>query len=113
MNIDDKIIKRARQQYLHEQYLKEDKKLPHLLEDVDSAVQRLKNNIKDTTDPDKKVMLDQMLCRVVSAIGELESAVKSGNDDMIHSAKEVNPTMKNLDLSHLGFFFLKCLKDNY
>lgn len=87
-DIDDKIIKRARQQYLFEQYLKEEKSLSQILEDVDAVVKRLRETLQNTTDPDKKVMLDQMLSRVVVVMSDVESAVKSKSEDKILASKE-------------------------
>ncbi|KAK3925356.1 Cysteine--tRNA ligase, cytoplasmic [Frankliniella fusca] len=88
-DIDDKIIKRARQHYLFGQYLKQEHKLPQILEDVGAVVKKLKGNIETTTDPDKKLMLDQMLSRVELAVGEVESAVKSNDANRIMSAREL------------------------
>lgn len=88
-DIDDKIIKRARQHYLFGQYLKKEHKLSQILEDVDAVVKKLKGNIQNTTDPNKKTMLDQMLSRVELAVGEVESAVKSGDQNKIISAREL------------------------
>lgn len=88
-DIDDKIIKRARQQHLFEQYLKEGRKLPQILEDVDSVIKRLKETIQNTVDPDKKNMLDQMLSKVELAMSEVESAVKSADQNKIMSSQEL------------------------
>lgn len=88
-DIDDKIIKRARQHYLFEKYLQEDRKLSQILEDMDSVIKRLTENIQNCTDPDKKVMLDQMLSKVQLAMGEVETSVKSGNQGTILSSKDV------------------------
>lgn len=88
-DIDDKIIKRARQHYLFEKYLQEDRKLSQILEDMDSVIKRLTENIQNCTDPDKKVMLDQMLSKVQLAMGEVETSVKSGNQNTILSSKDV------------------------
>ncbi|XP_034243855.1 cysteine--tRNA ligase, cytoplasmic isoform X2 [Thrips palmi] len=87
-DIDDKIIKRARQHYLFEQYLKEEKSLSQILEDVDAVVRRLKETLQNTTDPDKKIMLDQMLSKVVVVMGDVEIAVKSKSEENILAAKK-------------------------
>lgn len=89
-DIDDKIIKRARQHYLFEQYVKEKKTLSQILEDVDAVVKRLKETLQNTTDPDKKVMLDQMLSKVVVVMSDVEVAVKSKSEENIAESKEVN-----------------------
>lgn len=56
-DIDDKIIKRARQDYLYEKYLKEGKSLEQILDDACAFSQEFENDLKGVTDPDKKTML--------------------------------------------------------
>nr|XP_006134961.1 cysteine--tRNA ligase, cytoplasmic isoform X2 [Pelodiscus sinensis] len=75
-DIDDKIIKRARQNYLYEQY--REKKLPavQLLEDVQIASEPFSAKLNDTTDPDKKQMLERIQNSVKSAVDHLEEAVQ-------------------------------------
>uniref|UniRef100_A0A8C8SPM1 Cysteine--tRNA ligase, cytoplasmic n=1 Tax=Pelusios castaneus TaxID=367368 RepID=A0A8C8SPM1_9SAUR len=75
-DIDDKIIKRARQNYLFEQY--REKKLPaaQLLEDVQGASEPFSAKLNDTADPDKKQMLERIQNAVKSAMELLEEAVQ-------------------------------------
>lgn len=102
-DIDDKIIKRARQHYLFEQYVKEGKTLSQILEDVDAVVKRLKETLQNTTDPDKKVMLDQMLSRVVVVMSEVEAAVKSKIEENIVASKEVKYILLKSSKETKGF----------
>lgn len=64
-DIDDKIIKRARQNYLYEKYLEESKgrEIEDIIKEHKSVLDLLHENIKKNTDPDKKVMLENLLKR--------------------------------------------------
>ncbi|XP_043915332.1 cysteine--tRNA ligase, cytoplasmic [Protopterus annectens] len=77
-DIDDKIIKRARQNYLFEQYQKKKPDPSKLLEDVKTALKPFTAKLAGTTDPDKKQMLERILDTVTSALGPLEKAVQNG-----------------------------------
>nr|XP_013047076.2 cysteine--tRNA ligase, cytoplasmic [Anser cygnoides] len=76
-DIDDKIIKRARQNYLFEQY-RENKITPaQLLEDVKTASELFSVKLNETTDPDKKQMLEKIQNAVKSAFDPLQAAVQA------------------------------------
>lgn len=60
-DVDDKIIKRARQSYLYEQYVNSSVTLEQLLEDQKLVLDAFNENLRATTDPDKKVMMEGML----------------------------------------------------
>ncbi|XP_043269194.1 cysteine--tRNA ligase, cytoplasmic [Venturia canescens] len=79
-DIDDKIIKRARQNYLYDKYIEEDHNLDTVLEDAKGVMSTFEATVKNTTDNDKKCMLEKMLLRVKNAVEELEKAV-STNDE--------------------------------
>lgn len=65
-DIDDKIIKRARQNYLYEQYVSAAKSLEQILDDHKHVLNQLNDVIQKNTDPDKKVLLDRSLQQYVS-----------------------------------------------
>ncbi|KAK4822029.1 hypothetical protein QYF61_006942 [Mycteria americana] len=76
-DIDDKIIKRARQNYLFERY-RENKSAPdQLLEDVKTASELFSVKLNETTDPDKKQMLERIQNAVKSAFDPLQEAVQA------------------------------------
>ncbi|XP_014742802.1 PREDICTED: cysteine--tRNA ligase, cytoplasmic isoform X2 [Sturnus vulgaris] len=76
-DIDDKIIKRARQNYLFERY-RENKSTPdQLLEDVRTASEPFSVKLNETTDPDKKQMLERIQNAVKSAFDPLQEAVQA------------------------------------
>ncbi|XP_048216984.1 cysteine--tRNA ligase, cytoplasmic isoform X2 [Perognathus longimembris pacificus] len=76
-DIDDKIIRRARQNYLFERY-REQKPVPaQLLEDVHSAMEPFSVKLSETTDPDKRQMLERIRQAVTLATEPLRQAVHS------------------------------------
>ncbi|KAM8814082.1 cysteine--tRNA ligase, cytoplasmic [Rhynchonycteris naso] len=76
-DIDDKIIRRARQNHLFEQYREKQPSAAQLLDDVHSALQPFSVKLSQTTDPDKKQMLERLQQAVQLAAEPLERAVQS------------------------------------
>lgn len=61
-DVDDKIIKRARQSYLYEKYVSDSSiTLEQLLEDQKHVLDAFNENLRATTDPDKRTMMEGML----------------------------------------------------
>lgn len=60
-DIDDKIIKRARQNYLYDQYAKSSISLEQILSDHKEVLEQLNDVIAKNTDADKKTLLARML----------------------------------------------------
>ncbi|XP_012280129.1 cysteine--tRNA ligase, cytoplasmic [Orussus abietinus] len=87
-DIDDKIIKRARQNYLYEKYLEQNLSLDKVLEDAKSVMSAFQDTVKTTTDSDKKSMLEKLLSKVKSAVENLEGAVKANDNAMIKEFQE-------------------------
>lgn len=86
-DIDDKIIKRARQNYLYEQYVNRTTSLEKLLEDNKEVMEAFQGNLGKTTDPDKKAMMERMLEKLTAAVDNLTIAVKSGEEDKMKEAQ--------------------------
>ncbi|XP_068116763.1 cysteine--tRNA ligase, cytoplasmic isoform X2 [Hyperolius riggenbachi] len=74
-DIDDKIIKRARQNYLFEQYKASRPQPEALLQDVRTALVPFTQKLSETTDPDKKQMLEKIHSAVTAALHPLEAAI--------------------------------------
>ncbi|CAD5219372.1 unnamed protein product [Bursaphelenchus okinawaensis] len=74
-DIDDKIIKRARQCFLFERYLKEDKNANDFIKDVTEALVLFSEKADKEGDKDKKKMLTEMITRVNETVKKLESEV--------------------------------------
>uniref|UniRef100_A0A336KAQ1 Cysteine--tRNA ligase, cytoplasmic n=1 Tax=Culicoides sonorensis TaxID=179676 RepID=A0A336KAQ1_CULSO len=87
-DIDDKIIKRARQNYLYENYLKKDVGIEDLIEDQKKVMIEFSETLQKTTDPDKKTMLTKILEKVQVAVDQLTEAVKSNDSKKLKEARE-------------------------
>lgn len=87
-DIDDKIIKRARQNYLYEQYSAEDRSLHAVLSDARQVLTKLSQTAKSTTDADKKQMFERLLVSLNDSIENLENAVKSGDTYKVEEATD-------------------------
>uniref|UniRef100_A0A8C0CQW4 Cysteine--tRNA ligase, cytoplasmic n=1 Tax=Balaenoptera musculus TaxID=9771 RepID=A0A8C0CQW4_BALMU len=77
-DIDDKIIKRARQNYLFEQYREKQPQAAQLLEDVSTALQPFSAKLRETSDPDKRQMLERLERAVRLAAEPLEEPARRG-----------------------------------
>ncbi|KAI1715685.1 tRNA synthetases class I (C) catalytic domain-containing protein [Ditylenchus destructor] len=77
-DIDDKIIKRARQNFLYDQYVgTSNGDFGRVASDVTAALNFFKKKVDIETDPDKKKMLGEMADKVSSAILQVESELKN------------------------------------
>ncbi|XP_017756900.1 PREDICTED: cysteine--tRNA ligase, cytoplasmic [Eufriesea mexicana] len=88
-DIDDKIIIRARQNYLYEKYIKENHTLDKILDDAKNVMFIFEDTVKNTNDVDKKSMLQKILCNVERAIENLENAVKLKDEDKMKEFQEL------------------------
>ncbi|XP_024884436.1 cysteine--tRNA ligase, cytoplasmic-like [Temnothorax curvispinosus] len=86
-DIDDKIIKRARQNYLYENYVKENHSLNKMLDDIREVMTNFENVVKTTNCADKKCMLEKMLHRITKAIEDLQ-AVKEKDEKKIAESQD-------------------------
>ncbi|KAG7219513.1 hypothetical protein INR49_019037 [Caranx melampygus] len=75
-DIDDKIIKRARQNYLLDQYKAKQPQAAQILQDVLSARGPFQAHLASTTDPDKKQMLEKLDAAVTAALQPLQAAME-------------------------------------
>ncbi|XP_050312975.1 cysteine--tRNA ligase, cytoplasmic isoform X2 [Anthonomus grandis grandis] len=87
-DIDDKIIKRARQNYLFDQYVSEKRELQTIVNDAGEVLKNITVKAKENTDPDKEPMYEKMLNRLNESILNLENAIKGGNDQKIIEAQQ-------------------------
>uniref|UniRef100_A0A7N6BK56 Cysteine--tRNA ligase, cytoplasmic n=1 Tax=Anabas testudineus TaxID=64144 RepID=A0A7N6BK56_ANATE len=76
-DIDDKIIKRARQNYLLDQYKEKQPQAAQILRDVLSAREPFQALLASTTDPDKKQMLERLDAAVTASLQPLQAAMES------------------------------------
>ena len=89
-DIDDKIIKRARQHYLYEKYVEENHSLNSILDDVKEVMSNFENVVRTTSSADKKCMLEQMLHKITRAIEDLQKAVKEKDERKIAKFQDVS-----------------------
>ncbi|XP_016968199.1 cysteine--tRNA ligase, cytoplasmic [Drosophila biarmipes] len=89
-DIDDKIIRRARQNHLFEEYAREAAKLPldQLLGQQKEVLQLFQQTCAKNTDPDKKIMLDKTLQRMNDAVEALTKAVAKGVEQEIAEKRQ-------------------------
>ncbi|XP_028156308.1 cysteine--tRNA ligase, cytoplasmic isoform X4 [Ostrinia furnacalis] len=86
-DIDDKIIKRARQNHLYEKYMKEPRNLNDTIDDATSVVNYYENVVRNTGDPDKKNAMQKMLDNIASAVKVLQQAVQENDSEKIKTSK--------------------------
>ncbi|XP_072375053.1 cysteine--tRNA ligase, cytoplasmic isoform X1 [Scyliorhinus torazame] len=90
-DVDDKIIKRARQNHLFEKYKEKNLGAMQLLEDIRTAFKSFSVKLAETTDPDKKQMLQRINKAVESSLKSLEEAMQQAL-----SSKEIGNRAKVL-----------------
>lgn len=88
-DIDDKIIKRARQQHLYERYVANSNNLSldQILDDQKQVMDMFMETVRTNTDADKKIMLDALLLRLTAAVDALATAVQSKESSAIDTAR--------------------------
>ena len=79
-DIDDKIIKRARQNHLYEQYLAKKLPLEQVLEDCNSVLLQFAKVVEETTNEDKRKMQEKLFNTLKSSISNVADAVKNGKN---------------------------------
>lgn len=78
-DIDDKIIKRARHNYLFDRYADEARDLVVQLDDAKLALGDYSRRAEVQQDADKRKVMSAQVERMEAAVDGLKSAVKSGN----------------------------------
>uniref|UniRef100_A0A1L8DFF5 Cysteine--tRNA ligase, cytoplasmic n=1 Tax=Nyssomyia neivai TaxID=330878 RepID=A0A1L8DFF5_9DIPT len=86
-DIDDKIIKRARQNHLLEEYLATERSLEVLLQDYEHVLVEFKVILGKTLDEEKKTMLQNVSKRMGDSMDALTVAIKAGDGKMIEDAR--------------------------
>ena len=69
-DIDDKIIKRARQNHLYEEYVSKPRDASALRSDVEKSIDRLLEQMEKNKDPEKKAMQERTLAKVKAALDQ-------------------------------------------
>lgn len=88
-DIDDKIIRRARQNFLFDEYIKKKVSTEQLVDDVRESMDIFNKKIAENTDPDKKIMMDKIIVNVQQSREILTKAIESLDDDEIKKAQDI------------------------
>lgn len=105
-DIDDKIIKKARKEYLFKKYLNEQKEVSDVLEDTKAALKLLIVKAQQTSDESVREMLNKLGNSVDTAIKDLESSIKENNIEGINNNLQIllqtakDPIAEKLDKEH-------------
>lgn len=87
-DIDDKIITRARQNFLFDEYVKKDLSLEQFVDDVTASMIPFREKATENKDPDKQIMMDKIIVNVTQAVDSLKKAIESKKDDEIKTARD-------------------------
>lgn len=79
-DIDDKIIRRARQNFLFDEYVKKNVSLEQFINDVNVSMEIFRQKKAENKDPDKAIMMDRIVVGVEEAESSLRNAVESKID---------------------------------
>lgn len=86
-DIDDKIIRRARQNFLFEEYVNKNSPLEQFVDDVAISMETFRRKAAENTDPDKQIMMDKIIVNVSQGVESLTKAIESADDDAINQAR--------------------------
>lgn len=87
-DIDDKIIKRARQNHLYDGYLASKPALDKVLTDCNAVLKTFATVVADTADPDKRKMQERQFKTLADAVAQVKAAFEKGAEGEIKSAEE-------------------------
>lgn len=87
-DIDDKIIKRARQNHLYEEYLEHKHPLDKVLDDCNQVLKHFGDVVQKTTDLDKRAMQERLFNKLTVAVDSVSDAYKTEDKEAIRKAQE-------------------------
>ncbi|XP_072128400.1 cysteine--tRNA ligase, cytoplasmic isoform X2 [Mobula birostris] len=113
-DVDDKIIKRARQNYLFDQYVEKNVEPTQLLQDVKTSLKPFTVKFNETTDPDKKQMLEKINSAVLSSVKLLEESMEQAipNEELDKQAQALLVEAKDIISDWLDAQFGSQVTDN-
>ena len=87
-DIDDKIIKRARQNHLYEEYLSKKHPLEKVLVDCNEVMLHFAKIVSTTVDVDKRAMQERLFAKLKAAVEAVNEAVKSDSNEKIRASQD-------------------------
>ena len=87
-DIDDKIIKRARQNHLYEKYLSKNHNLEKVLSDCNQVMLHFRTVVETTTDVDKRAMHERLFNSLTEEVRKVSESIKNGDAQRIECSKE-------------------------
>ncbi|CAH8573616.1 unnamed protein product [Heterobilharzia americana] len=87
-DIDDKIIKRARQNYLMDKYLSKDLDLATVVGDISKGIQRIKSKLLTESDSDKKAYLSAEVDRLISVLSTVPPSKENPITFLVQHARD-------------------------
>ncbi|GAB6022763.1 hypothetical protein CHUAL_006857 [Chamberlinius hualienensis] len=98
-DVDDKIIKRARQNYLFDKYLQADHSLEQVLADITLALHQVESKLT-SVDAEKRQMLEGIINKVQKAVADVEKNVHAQTaDGLINSDLKNTATLNKSDVN--------------
>ena len=79
-DIDDKIIKRARQNHLYEEYVAKGHGLDKVLDDCNLVMEHFAEVVQKTDNPDKKVMQEKLFQTMKNSVNTVAKVIQDGKD---------------------------------
>lgn len=105
-DIDDKIIKRARQNFLIEEFKNKSTDLNQLISDIKDALVPFRSKCQETADPDKKAMLEKLIIQAEKGLAlAVQQSENSKGADILDKISQVvdmckDPLAEWLDAKH-------------
>ena len=94
-DIDDKIIKRARQNHLYEEYLAKNNSLEQVLDDSNKVLEHFAVVVSETTNVDKRAMQEKLFNTMKESIARVSEAFKQ-NKGLEEAHKQLLVDAKDL-----------------
>lgn len=86
-DIDDKIIKRARQNYLYDKFVAENHPLEEVLKTTNEVLLYFDGVVKATTDPDKRAMQERLFTKLKESVSKISEVVGGGSGDNLENSR--------------------------
>ena len=86
-DIDDKIIKRARQNYLYDKFVAENRPLEEVLKTTNEVLLYFDGVVKATADPDKRAMQERLFNKLKESVSKISEAIDCGSEKNLENSR--------------------------